>query len=150
MVGALEGLLAAHTTVVIATHDVDFALRWADSVAVLVDGLVRHGSPTQMLGDADLVMGARLRKPLVLQAAVQLSLDLHGIRDIDALVEAVNVEFTPVASSRAFSVRLTGRVWESDHFRTSGWHLEGTGRRPATVGATSQGVPAQWVCSQAP
>jgi len=101
MVSALESLLAAHTTVVIATHDVDFALRWADSVAVLVDGLVRHGSPTQMLGDADLVMGARLRKPLVLQAAVQLGLDLHGIRDIDALVEAVNVEFTPVASARS-------------------------------------------------
>jgi len=93
MVGALERLLAAHTTVVIATHEVDFALWWADSVAVLVDGQVRHGMPTDMLGDAELVTGARLRQPLVLQAAAQLGLDPRSIRDVTALVEAVRAEF---------------------------------------------------------
>ncbi|HEY3410377.1 MAG TPA: hypothetical protein VGK53_19590, partial [Propionicimonas sp.] len=60
----------------------------------------RLGSPTEMLGDADLVMGARLRKPLVLQVAAQLGLDPRGILGIDALVDAVNLEFTPVASAR--------------------------------------------------
>lgn len=91
MVSALEGLLAAHTTVVIATHDVDFALWWADSVAVLVEGKVRHGLPTDLLGDAGLVAAARLRQPLVLQAAARLGLDPQGIRDVDDLVEAVRV-----------------------------------------------------------
>jgi cobalt/nickel transport system ATP-binding protein len=89
MVSALEGLLAAHTTVVIATHDVDFALWWADSVAVLLDGQVRHGLPTELLGDAGLVASARLRQPLVLQAAAQLGLDPRGVRDVTALVQAV-------------------------------------------------------------
>ena len=99
MVSALEGLLAAHTTVVIATHDVDFALWWADTVAVLVDGQVRHGLPTDLLGDAALVAAARLRQPLVLQAATRLGLDPHGIRDVDALVEAVRDGFGSAAGA---------------------------------------------------
>lgn len=86
MVGALESLLQAHTTVVISTHDVDFALGWADTVAVLVDGQVRHGSPTALLSDADLVSAARLRQPLVLQAAAALGLDAGSVTDVAGLV----------------------------------------------------------------
>ena len=90
MVSALEGLLAAHTTVVVATHEVDLALWWADSVAVLVDGQVHHGLPSDLLGNAGLIAAARLRQPLSLQAAAQLGLDPHGIRDVKTLVEAVS------------------------------------------------------------
>lgn len=93
MVNALESLLAAHTTVVIATHEVDFALWWADSVAILVDGQVRHGSPTDLLGDPELVAAARLRQPLVLQAAGRLGIDTRGVRDVAALVDAIRSEF---------------------------------------------------------
>lgn len=89
MVGALESLLQAHTTVVISTHDVDFALGWADTVAVLVDGQVRHGTPTAVLSDADLVSAARLRQPLVLQAAAALGLDAGSVTDVGGLVAAV-------------------------------------------------------------
>lgn len=89
MVGALESLLDAHTTVVISTHEVDFALWWADSVAVLVDGQVRHGPPTALLSDAQLVASARLRQPQVLQAAGMLGIDPHGVTDVAALVAAV-------------------------------------------------------------
>jgi cobalt/nickel transport system ATP-binding protein len=89
MVGALESLLRAHTTVVISTHDVDFALWWADTVAVLVDGQVRHGTPTALLSDADLVSAARLRQPLVLQAAAALGLDAGSVTDVAGLVAAL-------------------------------------------------------------
>lgn len=89
MVAALESLLAAHTTVVIATHEVDFALWWADSVAVLVEGRVRHGAPTELLSDPQLVAAARLRQPLVLQAAARLGLDASRITDVSDLVAAV-------------------------------------------------------------
>ena len=89
MVGALESLLAAHTTVVIATHEVDFALWWADSVAVLVEGRVCHGAPTELLSDAHLVSAARLRQPFVLQAGARLGLDTSRITDVADLVAAV-------------------------------------------------------------
>lgn len=92
MVAALESLLQAHTTVAIATHDVDFALWWADSVAVLVGGQVRHGSPTELLSDAELLVAARLRQPLVLQAAAQLGLAAAGVTDVAALVAAIRSE----------------------------------------------------------
>ena len=89
MVGALESLLRAHTTVVISTHDVEFALGWADSVAVLVDGRVRHGAPNALLSDAGLVAAARLRPPLVLQAAALLGLDAARVTDVTGLVAAI-------------------------------------------------------------
>ncbi len=88
MVAALERLLAAHTTVVIATHDVDFALAWADTVAVIHDGVLRHGEPTDVLGDADLVRAARLRQPSVIQVLNGLNLAGNGhVRDVAQLVE---------------------------------------------------------------
>ena len=89
MVGALESLLRAHTTVVISTHDVEFALGWADSVAVLVDGRVRHGAPNALLSDAGLVAAARLRQPLVLQAAGLLGLEAARVTDVTGLVAAI-------------------------------------------------------------
>ena len=101
MVGALEGLLAAQKTVVIATHDVDFALRWADSVAVLVDGQISHGGPGDMLSDATLLARARLRRPSVLDAAACLGLTLTGIRDTASLVDAVRSSFIRVDSGVA-------------------------------------------------
>jgi len=110
MVGALEGLLAAHTTVVIATHEVDFALWWADSVAVLVDGKVRHGLPTDLLGNVELVAAARLRQPLVLQAAAKLGLDPDGLRDVDALVAAVRAGVGP-AQDRSVLLGESQQRW---------------------------------------
>ncbi len=74
MLSALARLEAQATTVVIATHDVDLALRWADEVAVVVDGRVIQGKPTIVLGDRDLIARARLRLPWVLDLADRLGL----------------------------------------------------------------------------
>lgn len=74
MLVALHRLEANHTTVVIATHDVDLALRWSDEVAVVVDGRVLQGEPSVVLGDRDLIARARLRLPWVLDLADRLGL----------------------------------------------------------------------------
>lgn len=74
MLVALHRLEANHTTVVIATHDVDLALRWSDEVAVVVDGGVLQGEPSVVLGDRDLIARARLRLPWVLDLADRLGL----------------------------------------------------------------------------
>jgi len=89
MVAALDALLAADTTVVIATHEVDFALWWADSVAVLVDGRVHCGEPSALLSDAGLVAAARLRRPIVHQVADAMGLAASGITEVDSLVAAI-------------------------------------------------------------
>ncbi|MFH9954327.1 ATP-binding cassette domain-containing protein [Streptomyces roseolus] len=59
----LGRLRAAGTTVVMATHDVDLALRWADEAAVLSPAGLRTGPAAELLADESLLDAARLRRP---------------------------------------------------------------------------------------
>jgi cobalt/nickel transport system ATP-binding protein len=63
LLDVLDGLRAAGTTVVMATHDVDLALRWADDVAVLTPDGLRTGPAAELLSDRALLESARLRMP---------------------------------------------------------------------------------------
>jgi cobalt/nickel transport system ATP-binding protein len=56
----LAELHAAGTTVVLSTHDVDLAHRWADEVAVVAGGRVHTGAVDAVLGDTALLRTARL------------------------------------------------------------------------------------------
>lgn len=99
---ALDRLRAAGTSVVLATHDVDLALAWADQVAVVVDGGVRQGAPAELLADELLQAGARLRRPWVLSVLhrlVQAGLVPH---DASARDEADLLELISQSSGGAF------------------------------------------------
>jgi cobalt/nickel transport system ATP-binding protein len=62
-------------TVLLSTHDADFAYEFADSVSVLVDGeVVRTGDPADVLSDADLLSRAGVRTPGLVELAADLSL----------------------------------------------------------------------------
>lgn len=54
-------------TLLVATHDVDWAAAWADEVILLVDGKVLAQGPPSLLTEPELVRKARLRLPLVTQ-----------------------------------------------------------------------------------
>ncbi|MGY1806048.1 energy-coupling factor ABC transporter ATP-binding protein [Blastococcus sp. SYSU D00669] len=69
---ALTRLQAAGSTVVMSTHDVDLALRWADEVAVVVDRRVVQGDPAELLGDDGLLVRARLDRPWALSVGARL------------------------------------------------------------------------------
>lgn len=69
---ALTRLQETGTTVVMSTHDVDLALRWADEVAVVVDRRVVQGAPATVLGDDDLLARARLDRPWALTVGARL------------------------------------------------------------------------------
>lgn len=60
LVVVLADLQRAGTAVVLSTHDVDLAHRWADDVAVVARGRVRRGPAAEILGDATLLSDARL------------------------------------------------------------------------------------------
>lgn len=72
----LDGL---SSTVVLATHDVDLALTWADDVAIVTDHVVHHGGP-ELLADARLLASARLRRPWQLDLLARLGHDLATLR----------------------------------------------------------------------
>ncbi|MFI5663695.1 energy-coupling factor ABC transporter ATP-binding protein [Streptomyces sp. NPDC051684] len=61
LLDTLAGLQTDGTTVVMATHDVDLALRWADDVALLTPAGPHVGPAGDTLSRADLVAQAGLR-----------------------------------------------------------------------------------------
>ncbi|MET9436454.1 ATP-binding cassette domain-containing protein [Streptomyces sp. NPDC006551] len=73
----LGRLRESGTTVVMATHDVDLALRWADEAAVLSPEGLRTGPITDLLADEALLAAARLRQPWGM--AVTRLLRAHGL-----------------------------------------------------------------------
>ncbi|MCX5172267.1 ATP-binding cassette domain-containing protein [Streptomyces antibioticus] len=69
LLATLDGLRASGTTVVMATHDVDLALRWADDAALLTPSGAHTGPAADMLARADLLAQAGLRLPWGVAAA---------------------------------------------------------------------------------
>lgn len=78
----LAGLRAAGTTVVMATHDVDLAVRWADDAAVLTPSGIRVGPAAELLSDPALLADAGLRRAW--SPAVTAFLRAHGFLDAHA------------------------------------------------------------------
>ncbi|MFJ3925828.1 energy-coupling factor ABC transporter ATP-binding protein [Streptomyces sp. NPDC090022] len=70
--GVLSG-----TTVVMATHDVDLAVRWADDAAVLTPAGLRLGPAADLLCDPELLTAAGLRQAW--SPAVTAFLRAHGL-----------------------------------------------------------------------
>lgn len=94
MVTAMRRLEQAQTTIVVATHDIAFALEWADDAAIMREGTVVTGEATTMLADESLLHAARLRCPWPLRLAAELSHD--GLlpagsrpRTVEAVVDLV-------------------------------------------------------------
>lgn len=63
LLSTLDRLRGSGTTVVMATHDVDLALRWADDAALLTPSGARTGPAATMLARTDLLHQAGLRLP---------------------------------------------------------------------------------------
>lgn len=60
---ALANLEARGTTVVVSTHDIDFAWEWADEVGIVVGGVVHQGSTVKVMTDLALLERAHLGVP---------------------------------------------------------------------------------------
>lgn len=73
MLDVLDRLVADGTRLLLATHDVELALAWAEEVVVLApEGLV-HGPPTTVLDDSHLLTVARLHRPWPLELTARLA-----------------------------------------------------------------------------
>ncbi|WP_428814638.1 energy-coupling factor ABC transporter ATP-binding protein [Streptomyces albus subsp. chlorinus] len=93
LLATLRSLQEAGTTVVMATHDVDLALRWADDAALLTPEGLRTGPVATALARRDLLARAGLHLPWGI--AVQELLRTH-----DLLPEAADAPRTPDALMR--------------------------------------------------
>jgi len=73
VVGILEELSRMGRTLVLATHDVDLAYAWAETVYIFGRGRVlAWGTPDEVFADADLLGRASLERPLLLEMFLAL------------------------------------------------------------------------------
>ncbi|WP_338899915.1 ATP-binding cassette domain-containing protein [Streptomyces sp. TG1A-60] len=97
----LDELRRSGTTVVMATHDVDLALRWADDAALLTPSGARTGPVAAMLARTDLLQQAGLRLPWgiavtqLLRAQGRLTGAEPGPRTPDELAAMAGARATP-------------------------------------------------------
>lgn len=64
----LERLHEEGKTLLIATHDVDFAYRFADRILLFSEGrLIGDGKPAEIFGNTELMKRAHIKKPAVMQ-----------------------------------------------------------------------------------
>ncbi len=69
----LDELNLGGKTLIISTHDVDLAYRWADEVVLMKDGgILRLGSGEEVFGDLELIREARLKPPMVVDLYQEL------------------------------------------------------------------------------
>ena len=65
---AVDRMTGEGITVMMATHDVNYAMEWADEVMIFRDGTVAaHGVPEQVFEDKQLLRETNLEQPAVLQ-----------------------------------------------------------------------------------
>ncbi|WP_413760230.1 energy-coupling factor ABC transporter ATP-binding protein [Streptomyces sp. MMBL 11-3] len=101
LLATLDALRGRGTTVVMATHDVDLALRWADDAALLTPSGTVTGPAAAVLARTDLLAQAGLRLPwgvavAELLRAQGLSADLSpGPRTAEELAATVARHFAP-------------------------------------------------------
>jgi len=101
LLAAVDGARQRGVSVLMATHDVDLACRWADRVVVLDHGRVlREGPVERVLDDATLAQ-ASLRRPWVLEVG-------RALRALDILPSTAPLPTSGAALVDALS-RLTPR-----------------------------------------
>lgn len=81
LLGTLLQLNDAGTTIIISTHEVDFAYAFATSVGVLVDGTIRCGDRS-LLVDPALLDAARLRPPWAPLVSEKLGKPVARVEDL--------------------------------------------------------------------
>jgi len=69
----LDELNCGGKTMIISTHDVDLAYRWADEVILMENGgVLRKGTGPEVFGDIELIKRARLKLPIVVDLYKEL------------------------------------------------------------------------------
>lgn len=104
----LDKLANQNKTLLISTHDVDFAYRWAERAVVFCDGqIIADAPPVDIFRDEEILKRANLKKPMLLsvyESMVENGLALDGLypKDPEAfkrMLEGIQVLEAPSQSA---------------------------------------------------
>ena len=91
---SIDGLTDKGITVLMATHDIDYAYAWADEIVLMQEGkVIRQGAPAEVCADRTALTEAGLEVPAVLRIYERLrekgllSGEAVPPRNVDGLVE---------------------------------------------------------------
>lgn len=108
----LDELHEDGTTILLSTHDVELAYRWADEVILLGGGeLLHQGTPAAVFTDRDLMRTARLTPPVLLDLFMELS--RRGLV-ADAVPPKGIPEMTQLIAGASAAERVLGTVFLAD------------------------------------
>lgn len=69
----LNDLFQEKKTIILSTHDIDFAFRFADRILIFLDGkIIGDGVPKEIFKDTELLKKANLKKPTVFEIYEEL------------------------------------------------------------------------------
>ena len=90
----VEGLSKKGITVLIATHDIDYAYAWSDEIVLMKNGkVIRQGTPDEVCSDETVLKEAGLELPVVVRVYERLrqkgmiSEDTALPKSVEALIE---------------------------------------------------------------
>lgn len=108
----LDELNCGGKTIIVSTHDVELAYRWADQVLLIEEGRLLHqGSPAEVFADQDLISKARMKIPAVME--IYQELKGRGVLNGDRPPRNV-LELTDILDTRtrgAFSGQRPGKIY---------------------------------------
>lgn len=97
----IDDMTAAGITVLISTHDVDFAYQWADQIMLFSEGrLLAEGTPQQVFSQRQLLHQTNLHPPVVLEmfeslcrkGVLKTSLPVPGsLQELEGYIEQINL-----------------------------------------------------------
>ncbi len=94
MMEMLDELNCGGKTIIISTHDVELAYRWADDVILMEDGrLLKEGAPAEVFDDHETISRARLKLPLIMEIYKELESRgvLNGSRPPENILELTDI-----------------------------------------------------------
>ncbi|MFZ5643156.1 MAG: ATP-binding cassette domain-containing protein [Bacillota bacterium] len=104
--GILNWMHDRGQTIIIATHDVDFAVEWADRVVIIKDGKTLAHGGRDLLRDWRLVEEAQLRLPLISKVFLRVAeMEIKPLPQtiseaVDAIRELAGGHMTPAEKGR--------------------------------------------------
>ncbi|PWJ93267.1 cobalt/nickel transport system ATP-binding protein [Oceanotoga teriensis] len=88
MINILNKLNKKNNTIIISTHDVNFAYEWAEKIFIMKDGKIEtQGTPDEVFENKDLIKQCNLDIPLLLKAYNEIS--KHIKIDKDQFIENI-------------------------------------------------------------
>ena len=108
LIELLDELNAEGKTIVVSTHDVDFASAWADEIYLLQRGMVyARGHPSEIFSDEGVVRATDLRFPVVVKAHREF--EAHGIYGkVDRIPLSI---IDLVENLNGSEKRESGKIW---------------------------------------